>query len=181
MPLWASWLHRWTSWQHQDHSLLLLQQRQQQEAYRHQHQGRQAHQAHRLVWSPLMSSKSAAQMDLCLSCQTILRQHRETSFSSSSTQRYISGSHYSDYGRLTLQQNHSVVQSNFNNPCVPIQNVQPNVTNAFFSGFMPTTASSTATSQVLTYTIRVNDAKPIWFYCAQAKHCQGGMVGAINA
>ncbi|KAF1980079.1 hypothetical protein BU23DRAFT_443963 [Bimuria novae-zelandiae CBS 107.79] len=77
--------------------------------------------------------------------------------------------------------NHSVVQSTFDQPCVPIQNVMPNMTTAFFSGFMPTNASLRATSQVLTYTIRVMDTKPVWFYCSQAKHCQGGMVGAINA
>jgi hypothetical protein len=78
-------------------------------------------------------------------------------------------------------QNHSVVQSTFDNPCVPIQNVMSNKTNAFFSGFMPTTASANSSSQLLTYTIRVPDNKPIWFYCSQGKHCQAGMVGAINA
>jgi len=31
-----------------------------------------------------------------------------------------------------------------------------------------------------TFTIEVNDTKPIWFYCSQGKHCQSGMVGAIN-
>ncbi|KAH6644736.1 Cupredoxin [Boeremia exigua] len=77
--------------------------------------------------------------------------------------------------------NHSVVQSTFDNPCVPIQNIMANKTDAFFSGFMPTTAAANSTSQLLTYTIRVPDSKPIWFYCSQAKHCQGGMVGAINA
>ncbi|EUC49491.1 hypothetical protein COCMIDRAFT_33129 [Bipolaris oryzae ATCC 44560] len=77
--------------------------------------------------------------------------------------------------------NHSVVQSTFDNPCIPIQNVMPNKTDAFFSGFMPTNASFTATNQVLTYTIRVPDTRPIWFYCSQGQHCQNGMVGAINA
>ncbi|KAJ4398901.1 hypothetical protein N0V91_009855 [Didymella pomorum] len=76
--------------------------------------------------------------------------------------------------------NHSVVQSTFDNPCVPIQNIMSNKTNAFFSGFMPTAAAANA-SQLLTYTIRVPDDKPIWFYCSQGKHCQAGMVGAINA
>jgi hypothetical protein len=57
----------------------------------------------------------------------------------------------------------------------------PNKTDAFFSGFMPTNASFAAKNEVLTYTIRVPDSKPIWFYCSQAKHCQSGMVGAINA
>lgn len=77
--------------------------------------------------------------------------------------------------------NHSVVQSTFDNPCVPIQNIQANKTDAFYSGFMPTNASLGATSNVLTYTIRVKDAKPVWFYCSQGRHCQNGMVGAINA
>lgn len=31
------------------------------------------------------------------------------------------------------------------------------------------------------FTIAINDTKPIWFYCSQAKHCQSGMVGVINA
>ncbi|EOA85210.1 uncharacterized protein SETTUDRAFT_81904, partial [Exserohilum turcica Et28A] len=77
--------------------------------------------------------------------------------------------------------NHSVVQATFDKPCTPIQNVMPNMTTAFFSGFMPTNASFEAKKEVLTYTIRVTDKKPIWFYCSQAKHCQAGMVGAINA
>jgi plastocyanin len=79
--------------------------------------------------------------------------------------------------------NHSVVQSTFDQPCVPIQNVMPNKTDAFFSGFMPNnrTFGSTSTAGLLTYTIRVMDTKPIWYFCSQAKHCQAGMVGAINA
>lgn len=80
-----------------------------------------------------------------------------------------------------IEQNHSVVQSTFDNPCVPIQNIMANKTNAFFSGFMPTEASANSSSQLLTYTIRIPDDKPIWFYCSQGKHCQAGMVGAINA
>jgi 1,4-dihydroxy-2-naphthoyl-CoA synthase len=78
-------------------------------------------------------------------------------------------------------QNHSVVQSTFDQPCIPIQNMMANKTDAFFSGFMPTNASFGATSNVLTYTIRVKDTKPMWFYCSQGKHCQAGMVGAVNA
>jgi hypothetical protein len=31
-----------------------------------------------------------------------------------------------------------------------------------------------------TYTITINATTPLWFYCAQAKHCQAGMVMAIN-
>ncbi|KAF2750041.1 Cupredoxin [Sporormia fimetaria CBS 119925] len=77
--------------------------------------------------------------------------------------------------------NHSVVQSTFDQPCVPIQNIMPNKTDAFYSGFMPTNASSVAAGNKLTYTIRVMDTKPIWYYCSQGPHCQNGMVGAINA
>jgi len=54
-----------------------------------------------------------------------------------------------------------------------------NKSDAFFSGFMPTANASR--SSVLTYTIRVKDTKPMWYYCSQGKHCQAGMVGAINA
>lgn len=31
-----------------------------------------------------------------------------------------------------------------------------------------------------TFTIAVEDAKPIWFYCSQGRHCQSGMVGVVN-
>ncbi|KAF2816061.1 Cupredoxin [Mytilinidion resinicola] len=79
------------------------------------------------------------------------------------------------------KKNHSVVQSTFDQPCVPIQNVMPNKTDAFFSGFMANNHTFGASGVQLVYTIRVKDTKPIWFYCSQAKHCQSGMVGAINA
>ncbi|KAF2197719.1 hypothetical protein GQ43DRAFT_340036, partial [Delitschia confertaspora ATCC 74209] len=77
--------------------------------------------------------------------------------------------------------NHSVVQSTFDQPCRPIQDVMPNKTDAFYSGFMPTNKTITDTRNVLTYTIRVMNKNPIWYYCSQGKHCQAGMVGAINA
>jgi plastocyanin len=73
--------------------------------------------------------------------------------------------------------NHTVTQSNFANPCVPIHSVMSNVTG-FFSGFQPVPAGA---SSIPTYTIMVSNASPIWFYCSQGKHCQNGMVGAINA
>ena len=53
----------------------------------------------------------------------------------------------------------------------------PNVTG-FWSGFQPVTPGA---ASVPTYTVMVNDTKPIWFYCSKANHCQTGMVGAINA
>jgi plastocyanin len=68
--------------------------------------------------------------------------------------------------------NHTVTQSSFANPCHPLE-------GGFFSGFVPTKNSPSGTS----FTIVVNDTKPIWFYCGQTtgNHCQSGMVGAINA
>ncbi|KAH0538438.1 hypothetical protein FGG08_004986 [Glutinoglossum americanum] len=70
--------------------------------------------------------------------------------------------------------NHSVVRSSFDQPCVPIEQSTPG-SHGFFSGFMPIQQS------LGIFTIMVNDTKPIWFYCSQAKHCQNGMVGVINA
>ena len=75
---------------------------------------------------------------------------------------------------VLIIQNHAVVQSTFDKPCVPQD-------GAFFSGFVPTQDNTTAART--TFTITVNDTKPIWFYCPQTNgdHCQKGMVGAINA
>jgi hypothetical protein len=42
---------------------------------------------------------------------------------------------------------------------------------------MPVEANATT---VPTFTITVNGTSPEWFYCGQAKHCQSGMVFAIN-
>jgi plastocyanin len=73
--------------------------------------------------------------------------------------------------------NHSVVQSTFANPCVPIGNIAPNPPG-LFSGFMPIAPGSNTLG---VFTIAINDTNPIWFYCSQARHCQAGMVGVINA
>ncbi|KAJ6256182.1 hypothetical protein Dda_9017 [Drechslerella dactyloides] len=68
--------------------------------------------------------------------------------------------------------NHSVVQSNFANPCVPAG------PNAFFSGFVPTMSGQNG--QV--FQIKIYDKNPIWYYCSQTNgnHCQMGMAGVIN-
>lgn len=68
--------------------------------------------------------------------------------------------------------NHTVTQSSFAQPCHPLA-------NGFFSSFIPTSSSPSGT----TFTILVNDTKPIWLYCGQptGNHCQSGMVAAINA
>ncbi|KAH8784536.1 Cupredoxin [Hyaloscypha sp. PMI_1271] len=68
--------------------------------------------------------------------------------------------------------NHSVTQSSFADPCHPLA-------GGFFSTFIPTNSSEASE----TFTIVVNDTKPIWIYCAQTvkSHCQSGMVASINA
>jgi len=74
--------------------------------------------------------------------------------------------------------NHSVAQSTFDDPCVPIsESASGNGTEGFFSGFMPVEANSEV---MPTFTIPVQDEKPIWYYCATGPHCQNGMVGVIN-
>jgi len=72
--------------------------------------------------------------------------------------------------------NHTVTQSDFDHPCVPISQITPNVTG-IRSGFMPVAAGD-ANQPV--FTIVVNDTKPIWLYCGQTGHCQKGMAMVIN-
>lgn len=67
---------------------------------------------------------------------------------------------------------HSVAQSAFAEPCQPLANA-----TGFFSG--PQTTASGENANV--FAITINDTKPIWFYCAFPTHCEGGMVGVINA
>ncbi|KAM5544802.1 hypothetical protein V8D89_001700 [Ganoderma adspersum] len=73
--------------------------------------------------------------------------------------------------------NHTVAQSTFQKPCEPGP-------GGFDSGY--TTGPANAGDPPATWNLTItNDAKPIWFYCAQAAttpvHCTAGMVGAINA
>lgn len=72
--------------------------------------------------------------------------------------------------------NHSVTQSSFADPCSKQD-------GGFNSGFMPVMANSSQAQP--TFAITVNDTKPIWVYCAQAKntpnsHCGKGMIFAVN-
>ncbi|RFU31319.1 hypothetical protein B7463_g5005, partial [Scytalidium lignicola] len=71
--------------------------------------------------------------------------------------------------------NHSVVQSSFQDPCNPLASAS----NPFSSGFVETSHENSG----ITFTVTIEDDKPIWFYCAQTtkSHCQSGMVGSINA
>ncbi|KAH8673870.1 extracellular serine-rich protein [Xylariales sp. PMI_506] len=71
--------------------------------------------------------------------------------------------------------NHSVAQSSFGEPCVPLADG-----TGFFSGFdfAVTEGQADDVFQILVE----DDSKPIWYYCAQTvgAHCQNGMVGVIN-
>ncbi|XDG06708.1 hypothetical protein ABKA04_006323 [Annulohypoxylon sp. FPYF3050] len=69
-------------------------------------------------------------------------------------------------------QNHSIVQSSFDKPCQPLD-------GGFAAPFVPTMQTPSG----VTFEVMVENANPIWFYCAQTKktHCQAGMVGSINA
>lgn len=75
-----------------------------------------------------------------------------------------------------LPKNHSVAQSSFAAPCIP----DAEVPVSFFSGFQPTDAGQAPN----VFQIVIEDANPIWYYCAQQAgnpgHCQQGMAGVIN-
>ncbi|KAL1944445.1 hypothetical protein VTO73DRAFT_2875 [Trametes versicolor] len=76
-----------------------------------------------------------------------------------------------------LSKNHTVTQSTFASPCSNITDATGLVTGVD-SGyqFVPTNATSFPV-----WSITVNNAStPLWFYCRQAKHCQAGMVFAVN-
>ncbi|KAI1165502.1 Cupredoxin [Nemania serpens] len=77
-----------------------------------------------------------------------------------------------------LAGDHSVVQSNFDNPCTPIQAHVANATG-FFSGYMNVSASA-PTGQIPVYTVEVKDTKPLWVYCSKGMHCQAGMAMVVN-
>jgi len=68
--------------------------------------------------------------------------------------------------------NHSIAQGPFTGPCTPSD-------GGFWSGYVPTTNDTAAATTTFMYTVQ-NASAPVWFYCTQAKHCQGGMVGVIN-
>lgn len=72
--------------------------------------------------------------------------------------------------------NHTIAQSTFDQPCVPISMVNPKVTG-FYSGYMPVSA---ANDMMPTYTIMISDLTPIWIYCAQGQHCEKGMLMVVN-
>ena len=71
--------------------------------------------------------------------------------------------------------NHTVTQSTFDQPCQPAS-LNSNITG-IYSGFIPVAADASMTA---TWTVALNDTKPLWLYCSQGKHCQSGMVMVIN-
>ncbi|KAL2162489.1 hypothetical protein VTH06DRAFT_7403 [Thermothelomyces fergusii] len=83
-----------------------------------------------------------------------------------------------------LPRNHSVVEASFDAPCVPRDDRAPGFRPTFSSGFFPVSPNpdGSVAQSAEVFQIEVRDDKPIWFYCAQntGRHCQNGMVGAIN-
>jgi len=73
--------------------------------------------------------------------------------------------------------NHTVTQSSFGAPCMPLINATTG-TKGFNSGFMPV---ASGTTDFPTYSLTINDTSPIWAYCAQTNHCGSGMVFAVNS
>lgn len=73
--------------------------------------------------------------------------------------------------------NHTVTQSTFDQPCQPVADFS-NVTG-FHSGFMPVAASASQ-NMIPIFSVMITSTKPIWAYCAQARHCESGMVMVIN-
>ncbi|KAI1394040.1 uncharacterized protein F4822DRAFT_424506 [Hypoxylon trugodes] len=67
---------------------------------------------------------------------------------------------------------HSIAQSKFDDPCHLSE-------GGLFSGYVPTESSDVAAPT--SFTITVNDTKPLWLYCSTGEHCKAGMVHAINA
>ncbi|QUC24000.1 uncharacterized protein UV8b_08241 [Ustilaginoidea virens] len=72
--------------------------------------------------------------------------------------------------------NHTVTQSDFDNPCVPVSSIDPSVAGVF-SSFQPVAGAAGA---VPVFTVLVNDTRPIWLFCSQGAHCQKGMAMVIN-
>ncbi|KAL2755456.1 hypothetical protein ACRALDRAFT_2027208 [Sodiomyces alcalophilus JCM 7366] len=74
--------------------------------------------------------------------------------------------------------NHTVTQSNFDNPCAFLGDANPD-TLSIHSGYQPVQASANM-GQLPVFNVWVNDTTPIWLYCAQGAHCRNGMSMVIN-
>jgi plastocyanin len=84
-----------------------------------------------------------------------------------------------DVIKFTFQvKNHTVTQSSFSAPCMPLTNQTTQTRTGFDSGYKPV---SPDTTDFPTYSITINDTAPVWAYCAQGNHCGSGMVFAVNS
>ncbi|PSR97250.1 hypothetical protein BD289DRAFT_362820, partial [Coniella lustricola] len=72
--------------------------------------------------------------------------------------------------------NHTVTESLQNSPCQPID-IDSTAVNGVHSGFI---AFDAASGNIGTFDVPVKDTQPMFLYCAQASHCQSGMVMMIN-
>ncbi|KAK0389798.1 hypothetical protein NLU13_3371 [Sarocladium strictum] len=73
---------------------------------------------------------------------------------------------------------HTVTQSNFDNVCTPINEVNSSIAGVD-SGAMPVAASADK-REIPTYTVMINNTAPLWFYCKTGQHCKAGMAMVIN-
>jgi len=76
------------------------------------------------------------------------------------------------------QKNHTVTASSFAQPCRALSLTSTTGELGFDSGFIPVADGATTFP---TWTIQINDTKPIWAYCRQPGHCGQGMVFSVNA
>lgn len=72
--------------------------------------------------------------------------------------------------------NHTVTQSAQLSPCQPLAS---NGSSGINSGFIPFDGGTSGA--VGTFDVPVTNDQPMWLYCAQATHCQAGMVMSVNA
>lgn len=79
--------------------------------------------------------------------------------------------------------NHTVTQSTQTSPCQPLGGNSSSAAGGaqlgIHSGFIPFDGGSAGV--VGTFDVPVLDTKPMFLYCAQANHCQSGMVMVVNA
>ncbi|KIW70170.1 hypothetical protein PV04_02465 [Phialophora macrospora] len=71
-----------------------------------------------------------------------------------------------DWVEFTFGSGHSVAQSSFDAPCVPISGGA-----GVYSGF-PDDGD--------VWRIQVNSTDPLWLYCSATAHCEGGMAMVVN-
>ncbi|KAM3443013.1 hypothetical protein MY4824_000718 [Beauveria thailandica] len=70
-----------------------------------------------------------------------------------------------------LSPNHTVTQSSFDAPCVPLE-------GGMDSGFLPNPNNTIIPPPQVAFQVMTPD--PLWFYCRQKGHCGKGMVFSIN-